>query len=106
MDQTMVLLRSVEELVRSEDFVSHPALADELKALLTTHGLLKPAHITSNTLKPEGTLLYAFERFINSEGCQGNRTLVNNLRSALRLYVLPQFGFSAVALKKLDLVLQ
>lgn len=104
-DHTVVLLQSVEALVRSEDFVSHPALADELKALLAAHGLLKPAHITSNTLELEKTLLDAFERFVSSEGCQGNRTLVNNLRSALRLYVLPNFGFSAAALRKLDLVL-
>lgn len=106
MDPAEVLLQSVEALVRSEDFVSHPGLTDELKALLAAHGLLKPAHIAPNILEPEKTLLHAFERFISSEGCQGNRTLVNNLRSALRLHVLPHFGFSTAALKKLDLVLQ
>ena len=105
MDASVTLLSFIEKLVRSEDFVSNPALEDELKALLAKHGLLNASRIAPDTLEPEKTLLHPFNRFVCSEVCKNNRTLINNLRSTLRKHVLPNFGFSSSELKNLELVL-
>ena len=99
------LLDTVKELVQSEDLVNNPALANDLKALLAKHQLLEVPRFTPNILDPEQTLLHTFDRFIHDEICKDNPTLIHGVRSSLRNYVLPNFGFSPAELRKLDIAL-
>ena len=105
MNTPSTLLNTVKELVESENLINNPALADDLKALLAKHKLLDASRVPPDTLNPKQTLLQVFDEFIHAEVCEGNPTLVHGLRSALRNYVLPNFGFSPFEMKKLDIVL-
>lgn len=51
------------------------------------------------------TVFDAYALFTQQGPAQGNHALINNLRSALRRYVLPSYGFTQIELKKLDVVL-
>jgi len=93
MNTPSTLLNTVKELVESENLINNPALADDLKALLAKHKLLDASRVPPDTLNPKQTLLQVFDEFIHAEVCEGNPTLVHGLRSALRNYVLPNFGF-------------
>src|SRR4028118_2298791 len=57
-----------------------------------------------NTETPE-TVFDAFTIFSKTEEHQDNTSLINNLRSGLRKYVMPSYGFTAQELRKLDIAL-
>lgn len=51
------------------------------------------------------TVFDAYTLFLQQEYVRGNNSLINNLRSGLRRYILPDYGFTKTELKKLDVVL-
>lgn len=50
-------------------------------------------------MRPE-TALDIFQVFVESAECQSNKRLVDNLKTVLRKYILPSFGFGAEILRR------
>src|SRR6476646_4804017 len=51
------------------------------------------------------TVFDALTLFLDDGDNRQNSGLINNLRSGLRKYVLPNYGFTGLELKKLDVIL-
>jgi hypothetical protein len=48
-------------------------------------------------MKPE-TVLEIYQLFLQSDDCKANSRLADNLKTTLRRYILPQYGFTAAML--------